>query len=123
MKRALLKRKGWMKRRAKPRAKKLKSVFRSKLHRDWIKTHWCQCGERGLEPCSGDVVASHIRIGTDGGTGFKPSDWWTLPLCDSHHKELHRGERSFYERYGIDPHALARLYWKHSPHKTERGPK
>lgn len=40
--------------------------------------------------------AHHIRLGLSGGTGMKPSDELTIPLCHTHHSELHTfGEDSF----------------------------
>ena len=51
----------------------------------------CVCGLKYT------VVAHHIRMGGGGGTGIKPSDYRTVPLCDNHHKLLHQmGERSFW---------------------------
>jgi hypothetical protein len=44
-----------------------------------------------------------VRVGTDGATGRKPSDKYTLPLCKACHAEQHRvGELSFYASLGID---------------------
>lgn len=56
-------------------------------------------------PCvkcgTGQSIVAHIRKGTDGGTGLKPSPWFVLPLCDDCHKEQHRvGEITFWG--GID---------------------
>ena len=46
------------------------------------------------------VQAHHIRLGTDGGIGLKPSDYYTIPLCVTHHKEVHdKGEFSTYNKY------------------------
>ena len=42
---------------------------------------------------------AHIRLGTDGGMGKKPQDFWILPICPHHHREIqHRklGERAFW---------------------------
>ena len=58
-----------------------------------------------------DVQAAHVRIGTDGGTGLKPSDCYTVPLCESCHltgpEAQHRGERTFWAKLKIDPKDLA----------------
>jgi hypothetical protein len=42
----------------------------------------------------------------------KPSDKWTLPLCNQHHREQHDhgDELAFWAEYGIDPFALALTY-------------
>lgn len=51
--------------------------FRSKDHRDWINKQPCMaCGRIPVE-------AAHIRKGTDGCSGEKPSDFYVVPLCDS----------------------------------------
>jgi len=49
-----------------------------------------------------------VRTGTDGGTGMKPGDQWTISLCAAHHKQQHQiGEREFEQSHGIDMKALA----------------
>jgi hypothetical protein len=57
-------------------------------------------------------VCAHLRLGTDGGTGLKPGDRHTLPLCWRCHQHQHQiGERLFWAALGIDPHlASARLF-------------
>jgi hypothetical protein len=41
--------------------------------------------------------AAHLRMGLGGGTGVKPHDYWTLPLCHAHHAHQHRvGEHVFW---------------------------
>src|SRR5215472_3426577 len=48
--------------------------------------------------------AAHVRRGTDGATGVKPSDRFALPLCPAHHSSQHRrGELTFWSSLGIDP--------------------
>ncbi|PZQ45019.1 MAG: hypothetical protein DI551_08720 [Micavibrio aeruginosavorus] len=54
------------------------------------KLYCCSCGGTGSQ-------AAHIRIGTDGGAGLKPSDRYTVPLCGDCHRRQHEiGERSFH---------------------------
>lgn len=54
------------------------------------------------------IEAAHVRRGTDGGTGIKPSDTWTVPACHFHHAEIHRiGEAAFERQTGIKLRALA----------------
>lgn len=51
------------------------------------------CLKCGISECD----AHHIRIGTDGGTGLKPSDSFTIPICRKHHTQLHsQGEKTFF---------------------------
>jgi len=107
---------------------------RSKGHRDWLATQMCCLAGRlrKMEPaegvgiighrCFGDVVAAHIRIGTRGGTGYKPNDGYCLPLCyQGHALDEHKGARSFAARWGIDPKALAIEYANRSPFRSELG--
>jgi hypothetical protein len=49
--------------------------------------------------------------------GIKPSDKWTVSLCQLHHQEQHQiGQRQFEERYQIDLAALAQEFARRSPH-------
>jgi len=52
-------------------------------------------------PCvmggQGEVQACHLRKGTDGGMGMKPSDFYTLPLSFEEHAKQHRlGELTYW---------------------------
>lgn len=50
------------------------------------------------------VVSHHVRAGGHGGVGLKPSDYRTVPLTDSEHRELHqKGEKSFWLSRDVDP--------------------
>lgn len=41
--------------------------------------------------------AAHVRIGSNAGTGLKPDDRRTVPLCRKHHMEQHSlGEHTFW---------------------------
>lgn len=103
---------------------------RSQDHKDWIAEQ--PCCLRGLWPigdenlgvhrCQGDVVAAHIRIGTRGGTGYKPNDGYTLPMCSiAAHGDEHKGARSFAAKWGFDPKARAIEYANRSPYRSELG--
>jgi len=64
------------------------------------------------------IECAHVRTGTDGGTGIKPSDKWTISLCKDCHAHQHEmGESTFEIFYGIDMKALAQAFYKASPHK------
>lgn len=66
------------------------------------------------------IEVAHIRIGTDGGTSLKPSDYFTVSLCKLCHAEQHSiGERTFWANAGIDPLALAAEFAKASPCSRE----
>lgn len=56
------------------------------------------------------VEAAHVRYmdptvaKSQCGIGMKPSDFYCVPLCGSHHREQHAmKERTFWTRFGIDP--------------------
>jgi hypothetical protein len=53
----------------------------------------------GSHPCH----AHHLRIGLRT-MGVRVSDHLTVPLCSSHHDELHRGkEETFWAMKGVNP--------------------
>lgn len=86
---------------------------RSPAHRKWVRGHAC-CG------CGGYVAieCAHVRSGTDGGTGIKPSDRWCISLCKKCHELQHMlGEESFEKATGINMKALAEAFYKLSPHR------
>ena len=83
-------------------------------HRAWVRRHHC-CVAGCLNV---PIECAHVRTGTDGGIGLKPSDRWTVSLCSAHHAEQHRiGERRFEQRYALDLLALAKLFAARSPHQ------
>ena len=86
---------------------------RSPAHRAWVRGHaCCACGSQVAIECA------HVRTGTDGGTGMKPSDRWCISLCkDCHHNQHEMGEGPFEVFYGIDMKALAREFTARSPHR------
>jgi hypothetical protein len=70
----------------------------------------------GMCICCGAVVlnieAMHIRAGTDGGTGIKPSDRFALPGCHACHMRQHQiGELAFWAELGIDPLDYSARLW------------
>jgi hypothetical protein len=82
-------------------------------HRAWIRRH--RCSVVGCEQLP--IECAHVRKGTDGGQGLKPSDKWTISLCRDHHAEQHRiGETAFEKRHGLDLFALAEEFARRSPH-------
>jgi transcription elongation factor Elf1 len=88
---------------------------RSPAHRAWIRGFACSaCGSTTAIECA------HVRVGTDGGTGIKPSDKWCISLCKDCHAEQHiLGEKSFEEYRGINMKALAETFFKNSPHRQK----
>ena len=65
--------------------------------------------------------AHHIRFVQPRALGRKASDEFTVPLCRSHHRSVHRAgnEQAWWQQAGIDPLKVARKLWKHT-HTDER---
>lgn len=85
---------------------------RCQSHLNFVRSHECSVpGCKGLP-----IEVAHVRTGTDGGMGMKPSDNWTISLCREHHQEQHNiGEPAFEARHRVDMKALAREFASASP--------
>lgn len=96
--------------------KAVKVKRRCPSHTKWVGDHACS-----IPGCSGrPIEVAHVRNGTNGGMGVKPTDDWTISLCREHHGEQHRiGEASFEALHELDMKALARLFARQSPHKAK----
>jgi hypothetical protein len=72
------------------------------------------------QPCvlCGTVPADahHVRFAQPKAFGRKVSDEFTVPLCRTHHRELHHvgNERAWWHDMGIDPLPVARRLWGES---------
>ena len=85
--------------------------FRSEDHLNHVRAQsCCECGAYPSRAC-------HLRIGTDGGMGLKPSDYFTTPMCDTCHGRQHTGERTFWQ--GKDPLAIIEALIRTSPVRRE----
>ena len=64
------------------------------------------CGRQPSDP-------HHLRFAQCRALGRKMSDEFTVPLCRTHHREIHRSdnEGSWWQNMGIDPLAAARRFW------------
>lgn len=84
-------------------------------HCSFVRSHaCCACGSKAA------IEVAHVRIGTDGGTGMKPGDYWTISLCHDCHARQHQiGETSFEKWAGIDMKYLAREFVKASPRRRD----
>lgn len=104
-----------MKRRKKPKmGVREPSQIRCPAHLQWVRGH--ECAVRS-DQCDGPIQAAHVRAAGDGGTGLKPGDDKTFPLCAFHHWQQHaRGEGPFELQHKIDMKALAEQFWQRSPH-------
>ena len=88
-------------------------------HRAWIRTRACLVSNADCR--AQDVQCCHVREGTDGYLGGKPSDFWCWPGCFYHHTEQHNiGEKSFQAKYRLDLKAVALDFAWMSPIKATR---
>jgi hypothetical protein len=64
------------------------------------------CGRQPSDP-------HHLRFAQWRALGRKVSDEFTVPLCRTHHREIHRrgNEESWWGKTGIDPLPAARAFW------------
>lgn len=99
--------------RIKHKSDKAEKGRRSPAHRAWVRGFACSaCGSTTAIECA------HVRNGTDGGTGIKPSDKFCIALCKECHSRQHQiGEPAFEREAGIDMKALAAAFLKASPHR------
>ncbi len=87
--------------------------IRCPAHLRDIRRRECLLTGKSGHQCEGRVRACHLRQGTDGGTGTKPSDCWTWPGCDGAHAEQHRiGEPRFQAKYALDLRATCETLWQ-----------
>lgn len=94
---------------------KLATVIRCPSYLAYVRRHVCAVSTYngyGELCCEGSIEAAHVRTGTDGGVGMKPSDRFALPLCSGHHRRQHQvGEKPFEKESGIDMRAIADGMW------------
>ncbi len=98
--------------------------IRCEPHLQWVRGLECtiagMIGSWGARHvCTGKPQAHHVRLGTDGATGIKPSDIWAVPMCVLAHAEVHAGEETFQKRYGVDLKAVAKRLADFSPHRMK----
>jgi hypothetical protein len=65
------------------------------------------CGRQPSDP-------HHLRFAQPRALGRKVSDEFTVPLCRSHHREVHRSsnELAWWKQAGIEPVAIAQILWR-----------
>jgi hypothetical protein len=84
---------------------------RSKAHLLFVRGQPCLVCKQS--PCD----AHHLRFAQSRALGRKVSDEFTVPVCRSHHTDLHRhgNERAWWANLQIEPLAIARELWATSP--------
>jgi hypothetical protein len=81
--------------------------YRDKAHLKFVASRPCLvCGRKPSDP-------HHLRFAQVRALGRKVSDEFTVPLCRTHHRELHRArnEAGWWAKLGIDAIAIARKLW------------
>lgn len=83
---------------------------RDKAHLRFVGTHPCLvCGRQPSD-------AHHVQFSQPRAMGLKVSDEFTVPLCRSHHRELHQtgNEKNWWQQRNIEPLDVAERLWKES---------
>ena len=84
--------------------------IRSKEHLRYVASQPCViCGRS-------PSYAHHVRYAQRRGLGIKVSDEFTVPLCATHHQQLHNTtkEREWWQERKVDPLIIARALWQQS---------
>jgi hypothetical protein len=82
--------------------------YRNRAHLEFVAAQPCLICER--RPSD----AHHLRFAQRSALGRRVSDEFTVPLCRSHHRALHRrgNEAEWWKEYGIDPSRIAQELWE-----------
>lgn len=81
---------------------------RDKAHLQFVATQPCLlCGILPSDP-------HHLRFTQPRALGLKVSDEFTVPLCRTHHRELHQSgnEVAWWHDMGIEPLEIAKTLWQ-----------
>jgi hypothetical protein len=93
--------------------------LRDKAHLRFVASQTCLvCGR---EPCD----PHHLRFTQPRALGLKVSDEFTVPLCRTHHREIHRygDEAAWWSKHRLDPLTVASALWREAhplPVKPQR---
>lgn len=90
---------------------------RSKAHLDFVRSQGCLVCQRT------PTDAHHLKFSQPRTLGRKVSDEFTVPLCRTHHRDLHRhaDERAWWADMQISPMPVANVLWAESPaHRTSK---
>jgi hypothetical protein len=82
--------------------------YRNREHLRYVAQQACLiCGRKQSDP-------HHLRYLQPRALGRKVSDEFTVPLCRSHHRAVHRAsdEQAWWKAAGIDPVKVARRLWR-----------
>src|SRR5205823_12592098 len=81
--------------------------LRDRDHLKFVSAHPCLVCARSPSD------AHHLKFAQGRALGRKVSDEFTVPLCRTHHRELHvRGdERTWWQQFNVDPMRAASALW------------
>lgn len=79
-------------------------------HRSYVSSFPCQ-----VTRCPNKAECCHLRTAANSGTGLKPHDWFTVPLCREHHLEQEGRTESFCQKYRVNLWAIASILAHQSP--------
>lgn len=82
--------------------------LRDKAHLSFVATQCClACGRQPADP-------HHLKFAQPRAMARKVSDEFVVPLCRSHHSDLHRhgDERIWWDKLGVDPLPVAAELWR-----------
>jgi hypothetical protein len=91
--------------------------YRDRAHLRFVSARPCLiCGRRPSD-------AHHLRFTQPRALGRRVSDEYTVPLCRSHHRALHRhgDETRWWETNKVDPLVVARELWQRTRLDGPRG--
>jgi hypothetical protein len=81
--------------------------LRDKAHLRHVASKPCLiCGRQPSDP-------HHLRFAQPRALGMKVSDEFTVPLCRTHHRQLHQvgDERTWWKQHNIEPLTIAKTLW------------
>ena len=101
-----------------PKAAKEGGRFKSQRHLRHVREHACVNCDASV-----NIEAAHVRLGSDGGMGRKPSDYYAVALCGGaagcHARQHQMGEASFWAEVGKDPQTVIAEFVRTSPVRRE----
>ena len=87
--------------------------LRHKEHTRFVSRQPCVvCGRTPADP-------HHLRFAQPRALGRKASDEYTVPVCRTHHRELHRYRASWWAGFNVDPVPIALGLWQRT--RPDRG--
>ena len=81
--------------------------YRDKAHLRFVSSQACLvCGRQPSDP-------HHLRFAQPRALGRKVSDEFAVPLCRTHHREVHRtgNKTGWWNKVGVEPHPVAAALW------------